>query len=543
MKPLFKRIALILALVLGCLPLASCVGNEPDPDDDDSDNTKIEESRDTEADETDPDTAESEPAESLTPDTSESTPTDTAGETEPGTEPGTDPEIELVGVEGFAYLFDTKASITTTQLSRRRSLAAHIRVSENCYLDTFTLGCTTMDAQNGSFDVSFFRWDTDYSTTVAGEPLHKVTITPDGHTATNGSITIDLPAKTFGEGEWLYLIQNNVDAAFAVGTGTSSPESCKSEDVVPVEFYSSGRVDDMAAQGYVTYTRYEKATEDETPIDPSGYTKLTEGKAHVIILTGQSNSAGQSLVSYLSSKIDAQTYARYEAGYENILIDVHPDNNIETAVNTGGFVPVKLGQGSYSDRFGIEIGLADYLTRTYPGETFYIIKSGFSASGLAKHWQKGGICYTPFAANLQTSLGRLRSMGLDPEVFAIMWMQGETDACSTGDTGRYGRLLVELIDRLTEDCGTHVAPGGPAFIDAAICESSIWPYAKIVNQFKEVGAATSQNRYFIDTNTDPKLAGLYENNDPAHYDSVDMIKLGELFGKVIGTVIENSQKT
>ena len=78
-----------------------------------------------------------------------------------------------------------------------------------------------------------------------------------------------------------------------------------------------------------------------------------------------------------------------------------------------------------------------------------------------------------------------------------------------------------------------------ALVDSAICEQSVWQYGPIINQMKEQIAATSQNYYFLDSNA----AGIDtwdEMNDPMHYDSDDMIELGELFGQYVGQILTNA---
>ena len=460
------------------------------------------------------------------------------------TETETEPESETADYSAYvphynyAYLHNTANGGTAMQVSGKRTVGTHFQVtSADCFLSTLTFTCPGWGSHTGSMDVSFYRWDTDHGQTLKGDPVftHTVTNVPD-----NASVTVTLPAHTIGEGEW-YVEFANGTSNDPIGVWVNSTAAEGNDCFSVLGGFMSGRATDRVLQGYATYVRYETGAEEPKPLDPTGYTQLTEGKAHVIVLTGQSNAAGQSLYAFLKDHISAEDYAKYEQGFENILIDVHLDNGNPANMSTNGFVPVKLGQGSLQERFGIEIGLAAYLDRTYPGEKFYIIKSGFSASGLAKHWQEGQSCHNLFVGNMQKSLNRLTDMGLEPEIFAFLWMQGETDACTVEDTERYGELQDQLVARMNERYAKYVAPNGMAFIDAAISDRACWPYATIVNMMKMQCDSLSQNRYFLDTNT-PDIDCRDENNDLAHYDSDDMLELGTLFGEAVGEVIENAKR-
>lgn len=282
------------------------------------------------------------------------------------------------------------------------------------------------------------------------------------------------------------------------------------------------------------------------------YVKLTEGKAHVILLSGQSNASGWSLRNFLAEKISAEEMARYDSGFENVLIDYNCDSNISDA-----FVPVKMGQGLNdgigSVRFGPEIGIAEYLTANYPNEVFYIIKSSRSSSGLADvngtfpNWLDGGTVLDDFSAHVQASLDRMKAAGLDPEIFAMVWMQGETDAATLTAAKNYANREAELLGKLYERFGAYMAEGGMAFLDAAIYEAPHFVHSDELNRSKRDFAQASVNHYFLDTNEqgldtvhEATLLNAPEVIDTNHYDSDDMIKLGRLFGETLGQVLTNA---
>ncbi|MDD4154718.1 MAG: hypothetical protein PHT30_04865, partial [Bacilli bacterium] len=59
-------------------------------------------------------------------------------------------------------------------------------------------------------------------------------------------------------------------------------------------------------------------------------------KATVILLNGQSNASGVGSVSYLEEKSDTLDYAKYESGYDNVLINYFLENGGHSS--NGNFV-------------------------------------------------------------------------------------------------------------------------------------------------------------------------------------------------------------
>ena len=399
-------------------------------------------------------------------------------------------------------------------------------------------------------EVSFWRWTGDYATTVAAEPVHTATIKDSED---NSWVVIKLPQTTVGAGEWYYEFRNGSENQ--IGLSLVSGRAPTSGDVtVDVSYRNGSSVRNLYPKAYVTYEKYD--TSLEVSVDPANYTKLSEGKAHVILLGGQSNATGISLGSLLSNHYSEEQVARFYEGYENVLIDYSADNNTSSR-----FVPVKMGQGNTVNSFGPELGLADYLSRTYPGETFYIIKATSSGSSLFGDWglvgnthldpygtpTNSGASYTKFINYVTASLNRLEQMELEPEIFAMLWMQGETDSWYMDKTLAYTNNEIGLLERINTAFGDYMAEGGMAFLDAAIYEGPAWVYAPIINNRKIALANTSQNYYYLDTNArgiDPRdehsAASTAGEVDIAHYDSDDMIELGELFGEGIAQVLTNA---
>ncbi len=199
------------------------------------------------------------------------------------------------------------------------------------------------------------------------------------------------------------------------------------------------------------------------------------------------------------------------------------------------FVPVTIGQGSTSVQFGPEVGLAEYLTKAFPGEKFYLIKCAWSGSGIANNYKKGDWLYTEVLRRTNIGINKLKSAGLDPELFAFCWMQGETDAMVQAHAEDYLRAQTDLMAaRWLPRYDSIACPYGVAFIDAGISEH--WPFYQTVNEAKAQYQTQGEHRYYFDT----IAAGLtthLENNDCSHYDSQAKIKLGRLYGQCIEAFI------
>ncbi|MBR5280014.1 MAG: hypothetical protein IKU26_03480 [Clostridia bacterium] len=267
---------------------------------------------------------------------------------------------------------------------------------------------------------------------------------------------------------------------------------------------------------------------------------LTPGKAHVILLMGQSNMVGRAQIKYLEQTAFAKELAEYRAGYENIQIYYHIDHQNSDPTNiASGFVPVTLGQGSTTAQFGPEVGLAEYLNKAFPGEKFYLIKCAWSGSGIANNYTAGNSLYTEVLRRTNIGINLLKNAGLDPEIFAFCWMQGETDAMTKSQADNYLANQTDLMNRWLKLYKKMAAPKGIAFIDAGISEQ--WTYYKTVNAAKVTFQTQGTNRYYIDTIANG-LTTLYENNDKSHYDSQSKIKLGRLYGQMIEMYLKGQQQ-
>ena len=244
-------------------------------------------------------------------------------------------------------------------------------------------------------------------------------------------------------------------------------------------------------------------------------------RAKVIVLSGQSNAAG---ISYIS-QLDAADAAKYDAGFESVLIRV---TNAVSENNSDSFVPVKTGWGDSKGRevFGPEVGLAEKLAESYPGETIYIIKYAWSGAPLEGCFTVDGACWRGLCQAIDEGIADLKAQSFDPEIVAFCWMQGESDACVRGTAKRYEQNQKSFVNALREKYGNFF------FIDAGI--STVWKFYACVNNAKRNADCALDRCVFINTN----YQGLKTSSfDIAHYDAPSMIKLGHLFGEQIAAHI------
>ena len=111
-------------------------------------------------------------------------------------------------------------------------------------------------------------------------------------------------------------------------------------------------------------------------------------RVKVVLLLGQSNASGSSIVSYLEENSAPEDFARYSAGYPSVLINYCIDDH--NACSKGEYVKVDLTCGAANGFFGPEVGMADALSDAYPDEMILILKYTMSGYSLHHHWLSAG---------------------------------------------------------------------------------------------------------------------------------------------------------
>jgi hypothetical protein len=270
-----------------------------------------------------------------------------------------------------------------------------------------------------------------------------------------------------------------------------------------------------------------------------------DGKpAKVIVLLGQSNATGCSLISYLEQGISKAEFEQLRRGFDSVRINFCVDDH--TNSSQGEFRPVDLTCGSSEGRFGPEVGMAQVLAQAYPDELVLILKFTMSGYSLHHHWlcagQRGSI-YEAFLAFAQSSMNYLVSKQYDARIGAICWMQGESDTTDY-KASRYFDNQVAFVSYLRQDLSAWAEDGGICFIDAGISSS---PYCEpaypAINEAKLRFSELSPLNYYFST-IDAGFTTLCEpegNPDLGHYDALCELELGRMFGQLILQAYEDDK--
>lgn len=259
-------------------------------------------------------------------------------------------------------------------------------------------------------------------------------------------------------------------------------------------------------------------------------------RVKVILLLGQSNASGSSIVSYLEKNSAPGDFARYSGGYPSVLINYCIDDH--NACSEGEYVKVDLTCGAADGFFGPEVGMADALSAAYPDETIFILKYTMSGYSLHHHWLSAGnrgSIYRAFLTFATENMKHLANLGYDARIGAICWMQGESDT-SEFKVERYFDNQKAFVSYLREDLAPYAEEGGIYFIDAGISSS---PYCEpgypTINEAKVQFAELSPLNLYFST-IDAGLTTVHEpEGDPdwGHYDALCELELGRLFAHYV----------
>lgn len=239
----------------------------------------------------------------------------------------------------------------------------------------------------------------------------------------------------------------------------------------------------------------------------------------VVLLAGQSNATGVAYVNILKEKVSDAVYDKYVSGWQNVYINYNTENGLN---KSDGFVHTNI-ESYYT--FGPEIGLGEKLGQE--SDEYFIIKYSYGGSDLFRHWDKENEClFKGLVEFTQKSINYLKEKNYIPEIVAMCWMQGESDAYYDKAEQYYDNTK-NFVSNIRQEFGNI------KWIDAAI--SSSWKDYQIVNNSKFEFSKLSDNNYYIDTiaagltcNLEPE-----DNPDLAHYDTLSQIKLGHLFADAI----------
>ena len=562
MKPIFKQISIALCLFLILSVFASC-DLFTDTDSTESDSSPINSESSSDSLESDPSETGSSSEESSEEQSSEEQSSEEQSSEEQSSEEQSSEEQSSESTTETELVEDVVSLVDYTRTSRRRhdlktggSLAVSFTVPEGqmtrFYINMNDSLVNKTWYTTCSINVDIYPFDGDYTTSINADPVYSEHIT-----STLRLYTIHFEDGQIPAGNYLVVISYNEDTSNAV-TGSNIYTGVLydllwSESTLPegyekynIASYTNGKKNTAAVFcGGFAIERTDVKIEVETDSNGTEKDEYPANAAKVILIGGQSNATGATRVSYLKENISYDQYLDYLLGYSNVKILFSSGtvtNGVVTIANSSDqFIDTTFGHGIDETRFGPELGLAAYLRENYPDETFYIIKYAIGSTALTSHWNptdsSKNKCLVEFKETVDKGLELLKDEGLDPQIVAFLWMQGESDAYTFYDSYKYYNLQKSLVEDIRAEYAEYEAPGGIAFIDAAISESGMWQSAFILNQSKLAYSKESDINFYIDTNA-LGLDTMQENNDPAHYDSTSMILLGELYGAELSKVFD-----
>lgn len=271
----------------------------------------------------------------------------------------------------------------------------------------------------------------------------------------------------------------------------------------------------------------------------------------VYYLGGQSNMDGYGYASELPEDLltpfkDVFIYHGNPAG------DDMPDGGL------GLWAPLRPGHGvgftsdgsdnHLSDRFGVELSLAQKLKEYYPSSRIALIKysrGGSSIDSMATGrfgcWEpdyNGSTGINQYDHFMQTLQGAMSCPDIDGDgnrdilvPAGILWMQGESDASFSEEIAeRYYMNLKRLMDLirasfLADDLPVVIGKISDSWNDPS--DSKVWDHAELVQYAQEKYARSDGHAAIVRTTR------YYNYSDPWHYDSEGYLDLGIRFAEAL----------
>ena len=291
--------------------------------------------------------------------------------------------------------------------------------------------------------------------------------------------------------------------------------------------------------------------------------KSTQGfipkpNSRIIVLAGQSNAGGVGHFHYLEDSLDEDKVDEIINGYDNVLVTGYSNGDITGDIykevdGFKGFRKVNASRYTMTSgvigTFGIEVGLADRLSKIFPDETTYIVKYAYGGSSLNYDWISPssysvpavsglvtpfdrGWLYTGLVESLTSTINALsENTNTVPMVEAFMWMQGESDAVFAESMSAYLSTFNNMMDEFTTTFADNISYKF-ALYDAAICETAEWKFALEMNATKR--SRIDENNIYLETND--RITTSFEpigsGTDIAHYDAACYIDLGHMFADI-----------
>jgi lysophospholipase L1-like esterase len=175
--------------------------------------------------------------------------------------------------------------------------------------------------------------------------------------------------------------------------------------------------------------------------------------------------------------------------------------------------PRKLAQYSH---FGPEVSFAHHVARAFPNDQHIIVK--FAATGShIQQWMPGQPLYQGMLRQLQFSIEEK-----NPEIAAVIWMQGESDALNQARASQYTNNLRRFITTLRKDLK---AP------HSLFIMGEINPLGKDFPLVKNIQTSQRQIRSQVRNTMLTPANDLGKIFDNIHYSAQGQMELGKRFAK------------
>ena len=254
-------------------------------------------------------------------------------------------------------------------------------------------------------------------------------------------------------------------------------------------------------------------------------------KIDVYLIAGQSNAVGLTKIETLPKDFEGEVFDRvllYQEG--NFCLTYY-----------GQLVRgVRLGMGCDTENMGIEYNIAKYLQENTTEEVA-IIRYAFGGSNLFYDWKPRifwdgepqimghrGYSYKIWAQTVANGLNKLLEAGYLPQIKALAWMQGESDA----DKGEaiadmYYDNLCDLIYTMRAELRM---PELPVVIGEIAVQAPVAPWADTVRAAQSKFVLNDAHAALVSTKDIP--AG----KDNLHFDGPEALRLGQRFVEALLSV-------
>jgi len=222
---------------------------------------------------------------------------------------------------------------------------------------------------------------------------------------------------------------------------------------------------------------------------------VVSDKSYTYLLLGQSNMAGQGLVSELSDEQKAL------------------DSHIKFYLNGN------LASLSTLEKFGPEVSFAQVLSKKHPNSVIRLIK--FAPGGsLMKDWisRDSGKHYDTLIKQVKKANG-----GVLPKIDGVLWMHGERDSKSKQLANHYEKELQTFFTMLKKDFQNDQLPVALARISIP---DAFRPAVAEIRSAEEHIAQISPFIHLISTDD------LSKKSDKVHFDTQGQLVLGKRFAHI-----------